>query len=267
MYICMDIGNTIVHCAFCSNDGIEHYFTIGTKSVISSEVLSMVLVKFCYDNNLELSTIDGIAIASVVPSVNNIIRETCIKQFDIEPYFIDQTIKYDVNFSYFDNKHEIGADIICQAIGSVDLIPHTNLIVISVGSATTAIAVDKEKNFITGAIIPGLDMQVKALTSGAAKLQDIDLNFNVDGDIVQKRPLNTKDCIKYGIYHGHIGALREIISLFALNYFNAEQFKVIGTGGHSALFKDAGLFDLIDQHLVVYGAAKALYYKDRQIQL
>jgi type III pantothenate kinase len=70
----------------------------------------------------------------------------------------------------------------------------------------------------------------------------------------------TRESIQRGLYFGHLGALREIISGLKKEQFDKEPVTVIGTGGFSQLFRAAGVFDLILPDLVLQGLKIAYDY-------
>ncbi|QDZ39639.1 pantothenate kinase [Euhalothece natronophila Z-M001] len=133
------------------------------------------------------------------------------------------------------------------------------VLVIDGGTALTYTAVGKEYNFLGGAILPGLRLQLRALNQNTAALPQVSLPDTLPqlwGD-------STKSAIASGVIHTIISGID--------NYLTAwwEQFpqgKVILTGGDGLLLQqflqEKSLFcgnkTLVDQTLMFQGMAKLI---------
>jgi type III pantothenate kinase len=96
---------------------------------------------------------------------------------------------------------------------------------------------------------------MESLKNHTAKLMEVDI----------KMPKSyigrgTRESIQSGLYYGHLGALREMISGAKQEIFHNEPVLVIGTGGFSQLYKDKGIFNVILPDLVLQGLCKAYEY-------
>jgi type III pantothenate kinase len=69
---------------------------------------------------------------------------------------------------------------------------------------------------------------------------------------------STADSIQSGLYFGHLGALREIMTRVSNDAFDGRRPRIIATGGFSGLFADTGLFDEAVPDLVLRGLLTAL---------
>jgi type III pantothenate kinase len=61
------------------------------------------------------------------------------------------------------------------------------------------------------------------------------------------------ESIQSGLFHGHVGAVRHLISLVAIEAFRGRRPHVIGTGGFARMFLSENLFDEILPELVLNG--------------
>ena len=121
------------------------------------------------------------------------------------------------------------------------------------GTATTIDIITKEKEYLGGAILPGIKMSSSSLASGTAKLPAV--------EIVKPEcscGTSTVEAIQSGIYFGQLGGVKEIIGLFTKEVFNGEKPYLIGTGGFSRLYENEKLFDSIVPELVHIGLKKVL---------
>jgi type III pantothenate kinase len=76
---------------------------------------------FCTIHNIDINLLGKIAISSVVPSVYYSLRNACLKYFNKDPLFVRAGIKIGVNLSKFKQTQEIGADLICNAVGAIEV--------------------------------------------------------------------------------------------------------------------------------------------------
>ncbi|KKB96344.1 hypothetical protein SZ25_00557, partial [Candidatus Arcanobacter lacustris] len=148
---------------------------------------------------------------------------------------------------------EIGADLICNAVGALNHYPDQNLLIVDLGTATTISVVNKSKEYLTGVIIPGVKTQVESLALSAEKLFSVEL-------IKPKNmaPKSTIESIQTGIYYSHLGGVGLLLEKLSTACFNDEKYLVIGTGGFSRLFSNAKLFDTIDSDLTLKGLVKII---------
>ena len=194
-----------------------------------------------------------------MPSCDYTLRHTFSLYFNQAPYFVLQSgVKTGLNIKY-KNPNEVGADRIANAIGAINAFPNRNIIIVDMGTATTVCAITDKRDYLGGAILPGLRLGMEALKSNTAKLKEVDIE--VPAFYVGR---TTRESIQTGLFHGQLGALRELISGFKRDAFHNQAVMVIGTGGFSQLYKDKSLFDVILPDLVLQGLNKAYEYACQQ---
>jgi type III pantothenate kinase len=187
---------------------------------------------------------------SVVPDVVYSFRNGCIKYFGIDPFILQAGVKTGLKIKYL-NPLEVGSDRIANAIAAIHLHPNKNIVVIDFGTATTFDIISKEKEYLGGAIVPGIRISMEALESKTAKLPAVEIA--VPENVIGK---TTKESIQAGLFFGHIGTTNEIINRISHEAFGGNKPFVIGTGGFANMFSDSGLFDTINPELVLRG----IYY-------
>jgi type III pantothenate kinase len=65
------------------------------------------------------------------------------------------------------------------------------------------------------------------------------------------------ESIQSGLYHGHVGAIRNLLAALTVEAFNGQRPQVIGTGGFARMFEAENLFDEIVPELVLFGLKHA----------
>ncbi len=233
-------------------DKLVLQFRKSTTTAISSDEIGIFLRDVIKFNGYDSRDVTDIACCSVVPGINHSLSNAFIKYFGQKALFIQAGVKTGLKLKYA-NPKEIGADRIAAAIGAVNLKEKTNLIVIDMGTATTVDIITADKEYLGGAIMPGVAMNVRSLASGTAQLPSV--------EVVRPEKYcgtSTIEAIQSGIYFGHAGAVRELCNQFQKNVFKGEKAYIIGTGGFSSLYKEYGLFDEIQPDLVLQGLLTAL---------
>lgn len=132
-----------------------------------------------------------------------------------------------VNVDYPDR---VGIDRLLIAVaGNVLRPPGVPMIVVGAGTATTVDRLTAEGAFDGGAIVPGLELGARALHQHTALLPLIDVQ-SLREETVPVLGRNTHDAVCSGLWFGHVGAIRELVSRLA-NSANAQPAVLI-TGGN-----------------------------------
>ena len=251
MMLCLDVGNSHIYGGVFAEEDIVLRFRHTAKTSTSDE-LGIFLKSVLRENGCEPTDVTSIAICSVVPQFDYSLRSACIKYFSLEPFFLQAGVKTGLNIKYR-NPLEVGADRIANAIAATEQFPGKQLIIIDFGTATTFCVVDGKKNYLGGAILPGLRLSMEALTNNTAKLPPVDL---IRAEEVVGR--STISSIQSGLFYGAIGAAREIIVRVKNSMFTEQQVLVLATGGFAALFQAEGLYDHLLPDLVLHGLLRAM---------
>lgn len=251
MILCLDIGNTQLYGGLYKEKKVALRFRKVMNKGISSDEIGIYLKSVIRENGFDPTDISQIAYCSVVPDLNHSVENSCRHYFDLEPFSIRPGIKTGLKIKYT-NPAEVGADRIADAIGAYTLFPDRNIIIIDFGTATTIEVLTKDKEYLGGAIVPGLKIAMQALEERTAKLPKVEII----------KPLkscgrSTIESIQSGLYYGNLGIIKEITKAITKENFKGEKPMIIGTGGFSGLFRDSGVFNEIIPDLVLDGIYKA----------
>lgn len=259
MLLCLDLGNTHilggVFKKLAKKDKLLFRFRYATSLLGSADQFGIFLVTMLKVHGLNPAKIDSVALSSVVPNYDYTLKHCFSEYFKKAQCFILQPgIKTGLNI-VCKNPNEVGADRIANAIGAIAAFPNQSLIVVDMGTATTICAIKANRDYLGGAILPGMRLCMEALKNNTAKLMAV--NIEKPASCIGK---TTRESIQSGLYYGHLGALKELISRFKKEVFPDEIVKVIGTGGFSQLYEEKQLFDIIIPELVLCGLKKAFEY-------
>jgi type III pantothenate kinase len=123
------------------------------------------------------------------------------------------------------------------------------------GTATTYCYINEHKQYMGGAIAPGITISTEALYSRAAKLPRIEIAR--PDDIIGK---NTVSAMQAGILYGYVGQVEGIVSRMKAQ--SPVPPKVIATGGLAPLIaEESEVIDIVDPFLTLKGL-QLLYMKN-----
>jgi len=251
--LCLDVGNSNIYAGVVDGDGGLVLRFRKTSTISSSaDEYGVFLRAALRENGIDPSSIGRIALSSVVPDTTFSIRRACQKYFGMEPFVLQAGVKTGLQIAY-KNPLDVGADRIANAVGAIARYPDRDIIVVDMGTATTVDAIEGGKKYIGGSILPGLRISVEALEEKTAKLPIVEIAIPEHAC-----GRSTTESIQAGIYWGHYGAIRELVSRMSAECFSGTKPVVLGTGGFSQLFADAGIFDELVPDLVLEGIYRAL---------
>ncbi len=262
MILSLDVGNTQVYGGLFEGPiGQEKMllsFRRNSKQGSSSDEVGIFLRMVLKENGFDPAKVKQIVLCSVVPDVIYSLKGACQKYFNINPFILQAGVRTGLKIKYR-NPLEVGADRIANSIAATHMHPNKNLILVDLGTATTFCAVTADKDYLGGTIIAGLKLSMEALEAKTAKLPSVEIVSSS-----QALGQSTVESLQSGLFYGHLGAMREIITRLSQECFKGEKPFVIGTGGFSALFEKEKIFDSIIPDLVLKGNLIALSLQENK---
>lgn len=198
MIFVLDVGNTNTVLGVYDEDILKYHWRIETSRNKTEDEYGMVIKSLLQHEGLSFDQFDGIIISSVVPPIMFALERMCKKYFGIKPLIVGPGIKTGLNIKY-ENPREVGADRIVNAVAGIQEYG-SPLIIVDFGTATTYCYINEDKQYMGGAIAPGINISTEALYSKAAKLPRIEIN-RPDGVIGK----NTVSAMQAGILYGYVG--------------------------------------------------------------
>lgn len=240
-----DIGNTNMVLGVYDGDKLKHHWRVETNRNKTEDEYGMLIKSLFEHVNLTFADINGVIISSVVPPIMTALERMCDKYFLIKPLIVGPGIKTGLNIKY-ENPREVGADRIVNAIAAIHDYG-SPLIIVDFGTATTYCYVNGNKQYMGGAIAPGVGISTEALYSKAAKLPRIEIAR--PDHIIGK---NTVAAMQAGILYGYVGQVEGIVKRMKAQ--TKENPKVIATGGLASLIaKESTVIDVVDPFLTLKG--------------
>ncbi|QEE30995.1 type III pantothenate kinase [Terriglobus albidus] len=214
-----------------------HHRTVDEMSVLLRELFEL--------RNLKIEDVTGIAISSVVPPVDHVLRRVSETLFKIRPLFVEPGIRTGLAV-LVDHPTEVGADRIVNCVAAFERYGGP-CIVVDMGTATTFDVVSAKGEFLGGAIAPGLGISADALFNLAARLSRVEIRK--PSKIIGT---NTTDNIQIGLYYGYIGLVDGILERMITEL--AAPVKTVVTGGLGKLIAPGSRYlDTVDELLTLEG--------------
>ena len=255
MILAIDVGNTHVVLGGIENGvcrSIARLATDATKTdceyaVLIRDVLSL--------EGVQLDTIDGCIISSVVPPVTVLLKAAYRILKQDEALVVGAGIKTGLDIR-IDDPATLGADLVVGAVGALKL-TEPPLIIIDMGTATTIFAVGPKNTFLGGAIMPGLNLSISALAGGTSQLSSVNIN-------APKKAIgtNTEDCILSGVVIGHAAMIDGMIDRMEAEL--GQSATVIATGGLSTVVAPFCKHEMIVEPQLLLKGMAVLWEKNRK---
>lgn len=248
MDLIFDVGNTNIVIGVYNDNNLVNLGRYATKNLSTSDEVGVFTISLLQCWNVDIKSIDRVAISSVVPDVMHSLKNGVRKYINLEPLVVDCSLNSNIDLSVLGKPPvELGADRFVNCVSGFEKYGG-NLIIIDFGTATTYDVINSDGKFISGITSPGIRISAEALTHRAALLG----NFQI------KKPenflaTNTIESLQSGLVYGQIGQTEYIVKKIR-EELNEPNMKVVATGGLSAVLVDGtNIFDIVDSQLTLDG--------------
>ncbi|MBA9001487.1 MULTISPECIES: type III pantothenate kinase [Thermomonospora] len=250
MLLTIDVGNTNTVLGLFEGEEVIEHWRINTDARRTADEIAVVFQGLISQSPLLADTdISGIAVCSTVPSVLHEMREMCRRYYgDVPAVIVEPGVKTGVPVR-MDNPKEVGSDRIVNALAAIHLYGGP-AIVVDFGTATTFDAVSAKNEYIGGAIAPGIEISIDALSARGAQLHKIELAR--PRNVIAK---NTVEALQSGIIHGFAGQVDGLVDRMSEELTNdPDELTVVATGGLAPLVLDeARSIDVYEPWLTLIG--------------
>lgn len=195
MLLCTDVGNTNIKFALYKGDELLMKMRFLTNRKKTADDYAVDLYSIFQINNVDIRSISGSIISSVVPIISEPLKHAIKTVTGIDSTIVGPGVKTGLDIR-LDNPATVGSDLVCTCVAVKELYP-CPAIVVGLGTATTILYMNENRAYCGGTILPGVQISLDALTSSAALLPSINLS-----EPKKVIGTNTADCIRNGIIYG-----------------------------------------------------------------
>ena len=239
----IDVGNTNTVLGIFDGDEVAEHWRIATVPDRTADELAIILQGLLAQSTLvKEPEVTGIALCSTVPSVLHEMREMLSRYYTGMPaVIVEPGVKTGVPVR-MDNPKEVGSDRIMNAAAAAHLYGGP-AIVVDFGTSTNFDAVSERGEFVGGALAPGIEISVDALSRRAAQLLKVELTR--PGRVIGR---NTVEALQSGIIFGFAGQVEGIARRMVAELAPDDpgSVTVIATGGLAPLVLSE--ISVIDAH-------------------
>lgn len=245
MLLCIDIGNTNTVVGVYRGEDLVAHWRFSTDHHKMPDEYGILLMSMFGHRGLQVSDIQGVVLASVVPPISEMILEMIDEYIGVAPLVVDAGVKTGISVRY-DSPRDVGADRIVNVAAAYRQYGGPACIV-DFGTGTTFDALSAKGDYLGGAIAPGIRVAAEALFLRASKLPRIDLQ-------APKRAIgtNTPDAMRSGILYGYVGLVEGMVARFRREL--GEGMRVIATGGlANVIAAQTSVIEVVDPWLTLKG--------------
>lgn len=255
MILAVDVGNTNIVLGCLDKDRTYFVERLSTNRQKTELEYAIDIKNVLEIYRINPDDLEGGIISSVVPQVTGILRRSLQKLLHGSVKVVGPGLKTGLNIQ-MDNPGQLGSDLVVGAVAAIAEYP-VPLIFVDMGTATTIAAVDEHKNYIGGAILPGVRTSLDSLVARAAQLSQVSLE-----PPRRKIGKNTMECLRSGIIYGNAACLDGMIDRFEEEL--GQKATVIATGGMARVIVPQCRREIIlDDDLLLKGLL-VIYEKNRK---
>ncbi len=237
MLLAIDVGNTQTLAGVYHRDELLHQWRTSTVRTATLDELAAQHDAMLHLRGSSLADVDDMVVSSVVPALTAGYRGLATRYMDGPALVIGPGVRTGMPIT-IDNPHEVGADRIVNSVAAFRRYGGP-CIVVDFGTATNFDCVSAAGEYLGGAIAPGIEVSVEALTSRAARLLKVEL-----AEPAAAVGKSTVEALQSGIMFGTVAMVDGLVA--RLKSEVGGDAIVIATGGLSELIVPLSVE--IDEH-------------------
>lgn len=221
MLLAVDIGNSNIAFGIYEQSWVRHW-RLSTVANKTSDEYAIQFRSLLAEEGILLTTIQQVVMSSVVPPLTFVFQRMLRQLTQQEPLVINTLVNSGLTITT-DNPHELGTDLLANAVAGYNL-AQADCVIVDFGTALSMTVVSQKREIAGVAIAPGLESALKALSSNTAQLPFVPLA--APPSVLGK---NTIQAIQSGVLFGYIGLVEGLVSRIEAELNTS--VKVLATGG------------------------------------
>lgn len=244
--LAIDIGNTQTVAGLFIGNELKQHWRIATEPHATADQLAAILSTLLTLKEYDLGDVEQLIVSSVVPILSGKYERLAERYMGCEALIVGPGTRTGLPI-LINNPHELGADRIVNAAAAHDMLGGP-CIIVDFGTATTFCAVSGGGEYLGGAIAPGFEVSLEALTSRAARLSMVEI---CEPDSVIGKTTAISLCA--GMVLGFAGLVDGIVGRMRVE-LGSDSVPTVATGGYAELVvPHAATLDRVDPILTLKG--------------
>jgi type III pantothenate kinase len=243
--LALDAGNSNITIGAFEGRNLVFQWRLRTVHDQTADEWGILLHNLFGPAGLDIESVDGIIISSVVPPIDSTLAFMAERYFHTEAMFVGPRTDLGLTILY-DNPNEVGADRLVNGVAGFSKYGGP-CVIVDLGTTINFDVISRNGEYLGGAIAVGIGIAIDALFSKTARLPLVD--FRPPKDVIGS---NTVASMQSGLYFGAIGMIDGILERIIAKM--GPDTKAVATGGQAHLIASGSRYlTRVDEHLTLEG--------------
>lgn len=224
MLLAVDVGNTQTHLGAFRGAELLYHWRFQTRAGMTGDEIAERISAFMGLRGMRLADVEAVIVSSVVPPLGaqyELLVERYIEGGRL--FIVGPGLRTGMPIR-IDNPHEVGADRLVNAVAAYERFRGA-CCVVDFGTGINFDAVSAQGEYVGGAIAPGVEISLTALTERGARIPRIDLDEPATA--IGK---STRAAIQSGVVYGFAGLIDGVATRIA-EELGGGDVPFVATGG------------------------------------
>jgi type III pantothenate kinase len=250
MFLAVDAGNTNIVLGLYEGEILRKTWRMKSDVHRTTDETRLFLRQLLQEKDVNVDCITAAMVASVIPRLSGTLQDALEELTGIRPMLLTHELELGIQ-NLYNHPENVGPDRLANAVGGIARYG-APLAVVDFGTATTFDVITRNKEYLGGVILPGLEMSADSLFQKTSMLPRIAI---ARPDRVIGR--STLEAITSGIVLGS-AAMVDALMLRIREELSEPDCTLIATGGHApTLAAYSHEIKLVDNDLTLFGMLKA----------
>ena len=172
--LAMDVGNTNVTVGVFEDASLRATWRFSTDVGKLADEYGVLMTNLLAHEGIEVNDVSEAVMGSVVPDLDPVFEGVCNRYFKVRPLAVGTGVRTGLRIVY-DSPRDVGVDRVADAVAAIHLYGPPPMVIVDLGTGTVFDGINKDGDYLGGAIAPGLGIAAEALYQRAAKLHRVEL--------------------------------------------------------------------------------------------